>query len=144
MMRFFVIRHSSLNIRHWLALGCLSLLVGCGPGGPALGTVTGTVTLDGAPLADAKLEFQPRGEGSPSYGMTDAQGRYELRYSADRPGAMVGQHVVRITTYRQKSSGPDTPERLPAWCHSETKLTREVKAGANEIDLKLDPKNPPK
>ena len=138
------IRHSSFDIRHLIVVGCLTLLAGCGPSGPELGTVKGKVTLDGAPVPEAKVEFQPEDKGSASYGTTDKQGKYTLFYAAGRPGAMVGKHVVRIETYRQMPSGRDVPERLPAWCHSETKLTREVTSGANEINFEINSKNPPK
>jgi hypothetical protein len=88
----------------WFAVACLLLpLVGCGGGGYV--PVSGTVQLDGQPLADAKLIFEPIGDsagntaGSPSYGRTDADGRYTLRSPvADKNGAAIGKHRVRIVT----------------------------------------------
>jgi len=41
-----------------LGLACLLLLVGCGPAAPKLYPVSGTVTLDGQPLADGKIYFR--------------------------------------------------------------------------------------
>ena len=63
-------------------LACASLVIalsltGCGSDGPERGVVTGKVTLNGDPLPNADVEFQPE-EGSPSYGMTDEKGRYDL------------------------------------------------------------------
>lgn len=127
-----------------LLASCLVLLpaAGCGPGGPELGTVSGTVTLDGKPLPNARLEFQPLAKGSPSYGTTDENGRYELVYGIDRPGAMVGKHEVRISTareYREDDEGPliVVEEFLPPKYNEQTELTREVKSGSQEINFPL-------
>ena len=61
----------------------------CGIAG-IVATVTGTVTLDGQPLAAAMVRFQPASGGAPSAGTTDSSGRYELRHtrSASSPAAM--------------------------------------------------------
>ncbi|MFH1267628.1 MAG: carboxypeptidase regulatory-like domain-containing protein [Planctomycetota bacterium] len=127
-----------------LASLCVSsLAAGCADGGPKLGQVSGTVTLDGQPLAPAKVEFQPQeAGGSPSYGTTDESGRYELTFSLDRPGAMIGKHLVRITTYRQLSSqdpgGPgELPERVPPKYNANSELIREVESGHNSFDFQL-------
>ena len=96
------------STRFFIGLLCvfavtLLTTVGCGPGGPELGTVTGIVTFKGEPLPEAEIEFQPEAEGTPSYGTTDQEGRYELRFTPERNGAMVGTHRVQITTYRYES-----------------------------------------
>jgi hypothetical protein len=70
-------------------------VLGCGDASPVLTPVTGRVTLDGRPLADAVLEFVPAG-GSPSFGRTDAAGRYELWFAHRRPGGMAGLNLVRV------------------------------------------------
>ncbi len=128
-------------------LAALSLtlfpFLGCGRGAPSLGKVSGTVTLDGEPLPLAKIEFQPKETGkSPSYARTDEAGNYTLMYSVDLPGALPGEHTVRITTYRQEHQeiGPpkEFPERLPARYNSETDLTREVTSGSQTIDFELE------
>lgn len=80
-------------------------IVGCGDGNYV--PVSGVVLLDGQPLADAKLVFEPIADadgntgGSPSYGRTDDQGRYTLKSPvADQAGASLGKHRVRIITAR--------------------------------------------
>lgn len=121
---------------------CIS---GCGGGGgdvPDLGTVTGTVTLGGAPLADAQVVFQPT-KGRPSSGVTDSDGYYELIYNADNNGATVGTHKVSISTYREESpdDGSDdiiVPESVPAVYNTDTTLTSQVEAGSNEFDFALE------
>jgi hypothetical protein len=95
----------------WAVVGLMLPLVGCG--GDNYAPVSGVVQLNGEPLADAKLVFEPIGDtagktgGSPSYGRTDADGRYSLHSPvADRPGAALGQHRVRIIT----ASAPEYTE----------------------------------
>jgi len=76
----------------WL---CITF-VGCQPG-VALVTAGGKVTLDGTPLADTIVEFQPTGGGgSPSFGTTNADGGYTLRYTMTKAGVAPGEHIVRI------------------------------------------------
>jgi|GEM_PF-333547 len=67
--------------------------------------VSGVVTLNGSPLKNAKLVFEPIGDssgaapGKPSYGRTNESGRYRLEsFVPKRNGAIVGEHRVRIVT----------------------------------------------
>lgn len=79
----------------WLAVGLLLAAAGCG-GGLELIPVTGTVTLDDQPLADAAVVFTPVGGGPAASATTDAQGRFQLT-TVDRPGAVPGVHLVTVT-----------------------------------------------
>jgi len=57
----------------------LMLPTGCSSSSHSpLGTVSGTVTLDAQPLADAKIRFSTA-NSRPGTATTDASGRYELR-----------------------------------------------------------------
>jgi hypothetical protein len=124
----------------------LGLCAGCGRGaGPELAAVTGTVTLDGEPLAHANITFVPEGKnGSPSYGGTDADGRYRLLFSHNRAGAMPGKHRVQIEMQPPEtddSGNPVVPTetvQLPAKYRVPGNLTAEVEPGENEIDFELD------
>jgi len=109
----------------------VACLVGCGDSsGPELGKVSGTVTLDGAPLAGATVEFHPQGEGvRPSFGATDADGGYELMFLRDKPGAPVGMNTVMITV--------DPPQEVPAKYNKSSELTADVKSGSNQFDFNL-------
>ena len=127
-----------------LFLVCLVSLfsAGCRDGGPELGTVSGTVRLDGEPVPKATIVFQPGAGGSPSEGRTDENGYYELLYGVDKPGAMLGEHVVQISTYRQyrdDDEGPvlTAPELLPPKYNEESTLKRHVKSGSQTIDFDL-------
>ncbi|WDI44419.1 hypothetical protein [Bremerella sp. P1] len=72
------------------------LLVGCSESGPALEGVTGTITKNGVPFVGAQLEFYPEGPGAASYGKSDEQGNFKLRYSTGKPGAVIGNHKVTV------------------------------------------------
>ncbi|QDS87198.1 hypothetical protein EC9_13760 [Rosistilla ulvae] len=124
-------------------LCALTLIAGCsGPPSdqPDLGQVTGVVTLDGEPLPAAQIVFQPT-EGRASNGLTDAEGNYVLDFNLDTPGAKVGSHQVRITTFSEVDPSQEpTPELLPAKYHSKTELTATVAAGDNEIPFDLQSK----
>lgn len=142
-----------------LALLPLTLLVaGCGGGGNAA-TVTGTVTLDGAPLPNAVVTFSPADGEQNAIGRTDSQGRYEL-YRRDEAGAVLGEYTVRITgtpdpgSAQSTSAGSDDylaqvsgtassssttafKDPVPAKYNTQTELTATVQAGANDIDFDL-------
>ena len=124
---------------------CLSALLGCGDAPDNLSGVSGTVKLDGQPLEGALVEFTPQGEGSPSYGKTDAQGKYELAFNRDHNGAVIGQHQVRISTYNAGSPDDDpptqsSPEKVPAKYNVKSELTKTVESGDNSIDFDLEGK----
>lgn len=123
-----------------MALG----LGGCGRGKPAgisFATVTGTVTLDGEPLPQAFIRFEPE-SGRPSFGRTDATGVYSLRYKGEDWGAIVGAHTVKITT-ENLSEDTETGEMrfvnelLPVTYNARTTLTTVVEPGENVIDFSL-------
>ncbi len=118
------------------------LLAGCGHGSN-LGAVEGVVTLDGNPLPGAVVSFRPVNGGKQSYGRTDANGHYELRYSAKEMGAAVCKHKVTLTT--ATGEGPEARFQVekvpPQYLHSATtNLEKEVARGANKFDLDLTSK----
>lgn len=124
---------------------------GCG-GGPKVATVTGVITMDGEPIANANISFHPE-TGRGSTGQTDSEGRYELLFTQGRKGAVLGNHKVTISTkvYAQESRDVDydgnesgnavkgRAESMPDKYRvkSATILTAEVKSGKNEIDFPL-------
>lgn len=128
---------------------CLFLVLtwsGCGgPSGPAVGTVTGTVTFDGQPVPNASIQFVPIPEGRTSTAVTDAEGKYTLLYDSTQAGALVAKHLVRVTTTVPATYGDDgkvvkgsgKPELLPERYNTSSEIEKEVKAGSNVIDLTL-------
>lgn len=103
--------------KHVAAWASLALLVGCG-GEFRMAPVSGVVTLDGEPLVNASLYFQPQRSGSgpvvgpPSIGVTDEEGRYRLRAQTNDTGAVVGDHVVSISTFESRMVDPQNSDRV--------------------------------
>jgi hypothetical protein len=117
----------------------LATFAGCGPG-IKVAPVSGVVTLDGKPLANAHLAFQPQAAkgtvnaGTGSYAISDANGAYALRLAdTDRPGAVVASHRVEINL-RNEADDRDPRTRppqktLPVKYNRDSVLTFEVTAG---------------
>ena len=119
------------------------MMGGCGDGGPELAPVSGRVTMDGTPLVMAEIVFQPDGEtGSPSFGITDEDGRYEMGYTRDKKGALIGWHTVRIISATELE-GPGgeailRPQSVPARYNEDSELREEVLPDEDNVfDFKL-------
>ena len=95
------------------------LLAGCNQDPFRVAPVSGTVTLDGKPVAQTAVMFQPVLAGNPnpgpgSFGITDADGRYTLKLvGKETPGGVVGKHMVRFDPYSDEVADPtsDRPFR---------------------------------
>jgi hypothetical protein len=128
-----------------LSVTLTMMLSACSKNEIDLSQVTGVITLDGQPLESAQIEFTPEA-GRISIGTSDAAGRYHLRYTNERNGALHGKHKVSITTALppvQEEGAPWTKGRkelLPARYNSKTELTAEVKPGKNDINFELTSK----
>ena len=87
----------------------LSLASGCSRGRqyPPTHSVSGVVTIDGQPIADAIVSFLPDDGQNPANGSTDASGRYELTSFTRGDGAMEGSFRVTIVKYEKE--GEDKP-----------------------------------
>jgi len=124
----------------WQLVVCTGMLAvsGCGGGDspPPLAVVKGTVTLDGNPLPNAAVLFTPtNGKGGASSGTTDSSGAYSLNYPPDHAGAVISEHVVRITG---KTGGAATAvEPVPPKYNDKSELKATVKAGENKHDFAL-------
>jgi hypothetical protein len=131
----------------WLAF--VGLAAGCGE---PVNEVSGTVRLDGQPLADASVQFHPADDLYLGlyYGRTDADGRFVL---ASRAGNSVkpGKYVVLISKPVKKDGSAPSPEddpmemARPGTLHNalppvyESKatspFTAEVHPGKNDLPL---------
>ena len=143
-----------------IRLACVPFLLivfsaGCEDKGPALGTVSGTITLEGEPVAEALVEFMPLEKGESgtlgrtaiSAERTDSNGRYEMQYSVDRKGVLLGKHQVQITTWRSdktpEGGNIEIKERIPKWYWGpDGVLEFDVKEGENVADFDLTKKKP--
>jgi hypothetical protein len=130
-----------------LFVGLAVLVAGCGDG-RQLGTVSGKVTLDGQPLAGARVNFQPdaavRNTGIGSFGKTDANGEYSLTLiDESAKGAVVGKHRVMIKAIsdnaadRVDDKAPAGKDRVPLEYNLNTTLFFEVKPGPNTANWAL-------
>ncbi len=120
------------------------LLVGCGTSGPQLGTVDGTVTLNGEPLKEAVVSFRPVAGGRTAEGITNDKGEFVIEFAAGSQGALLGDHEVRVTTFRERViadngrvEDPGVLEKVPSKYNDESELIRTVEPGANHFELEL-------
>ena len=114
-------------------------LIGCiGDEEVELGEVSGVVTDAKGPVADALVEFYPV-KGRPSHGKTGPSGRYELTYSEDRSGAVVGPHVIRVTTVGPAATPPSDDEEVLEVPAKTVEMPGqiEVAIGDNAVDIDL-------
>jgi hypothetical protein len=125
-------------MRKW-SLGpfVIALVMGCS-GNTKSSPVSGAVTMDGEPLANAMVSFQPIGKelnsGPGSTGKTNDRGEYALEVVGGGNGAVEGLHKVMIR------SG-DAKVTIPAKYNVKTELRYEVKPGNNaNVDFKLTSK----
>ena len=123
---------------------------GCGrSNGPQFGSVEGTVTMDGKPLPNAQIAFQPIGDnkdkGGPSIATTDEDGYYELQYTLNQEGAVVGKHLVKIKTAGtiedENGNAVQQPEKVPArynvYAEKTPEMNVDVESGGKTIDFAL-------
>lgn len=109
-MRFHPARSSSLL---FILLGTLAAgLAGCGEGLPSFSDVTpvtGTVKLNGSPLADADVQFVPDFVPPESFlgstAKTDANGKYELMTGKSK-GTIPGKFKVTVSKFADKNGNP--------------------------------------
>ena len=131
-------------------LGALCVVAGCNSA-PGVAPVSGKVTLDGKPVANVHVTFQPlatAGKEDPgvgSYADTDAEGKYTLlTVDADKPGAVAGKHRVECnfknTTDDDREPRFRAPaKKLPEKYNVRSELTFDVPSGGTteaNFDLK--------
>ena len=138
-----------------VALAVAVLFPACGKNVLKTEPVTGTITLDGAPLANCVVYFTPSGEGSQGVGRTDDKGVYTLQTAQGAAGAGTtpGSYKVHFTCEEVVSpeeldaEGNTIKEEvvksvLPAKYNNDdtSGFTAEVVKGKNTIDFALESK----
>jgi hypothetical protein len=136
----------SLSMSRWLVLAVTAALaVGCGGEDiPTLVPVSGTVSMDGKPIAGASVEFIPLDPKQPQTAggaTTDQSGKYIAMYRGN-PGLSPGKYKVNV----QKAASPDSSKtaggiekdpymaKLSADAGKvETKVRKEIKAELNRV-----------
>jgi hypothetical protein len=92
-------------VSYFLLIGAALFSSGCGEGGPSVASVSGTVTYQGQPVADAMVTFIPE-KGTPGNGQTDASGKYTIS-TRGKNGAVLGLNKVTVT--KMTTDGPAMP-----------------------------------
>lgn len=135
-----------MSIISMICIGCSSQV-----DEPEIAAVSGTVTLDGQPGANLLVTFEPDMAGTggsqagrSSTGTTDSEGKFELYYKDEAKGAVVGTHVVRISSASGGGpAGGDSaapPIEIASQYGVESTLTKEVQSGANEFKIDVTSK----
>ncbi len=112
---------------------------GCSADSFTTAAVTGKVTVDDKPMAGIMLEFEPERTGNEilptAYGMTDAEGRYEVSRVGDpggKPGAVIGMNTVRLSATEGSGS------KIHPYYSDQGAFQREVVEGDNVLDFEIE------
>lgn len=133
----------------WLTPGILLLVLGvlgCSSGSQVeMGTVTGTVFVDGSPAgAGLQLEFDPVTKGvRGSTAVTDASGNYEAEYSLSTKGVRTGPCVVKLVAPETAPPAPGRKRKLPfpdPYYDEIRQVT--ISPGHNTVDLEISKSGP--
>lgn len=131
-----------------LTVAWCGLLVGCSNSN--LATVRGNVTLDGTPLDQGSIVFEPADGKGPVAGGTIQNGKYLL---AGESAAVPGKKIVRInasrTTGRKIEAGPPAPAGtmvdevlyVPESYNEKSTLSVQLEAGDSSHDFALRSKS---
>ncbi|MEW4560995.1 Ig-like domain-containing protein [Bremerella sp. JC770] len=137
-----------LHLHFVLAISAVALLTGCGPTSSVdLGQVSGTVTMNGEPVPGLVLIFQPVG-GRPSYGRTDNNGHYTMRFTLNHDGVKTGKAGIYFDPFTLEAD-PESPlntERVEVDKTQFKKIPKEffevfrtevIEPGSNVIDIDI-------
>ena len=129
-------RHSSLLALIFTAF----LFAGCGP---ATGTVSGTVTLDGRPVDNGIISFIPADTTKAQPVTVDIKaGNYTAHLQTGPTTVQISAPVV--TGQRKEYNSPDAPliditeESIPAKYNSDSQLRVDIQRGANTKDWVIE------
>jgi hypothetical protein len=136
-------------MRSRFLLGCALLLLTAGCQSKSkFAPVSGKVTLDGKPLVNAMVSFQPIAKedeaiaGIGSSGKTNENGEFILTAATGEKGAIIGKHRVVISRVEESpGTGDERPPRggwpqkdkVPARYNSESQMTFDVLTGGTTV-----------
>lgn len=102
--------------------------------------VSGHVTLDGKSLPNATIIFKPLDGNRGSHATTNSKGIYELKYSKERSGVMLGKHAVTVSTGKLQKVNDLVEivgELVPTRYNIDSNLTIDVTESNMSCDLVL-------
>jgi hypothetical protein len=122
----------------------VSLLLAAGCEEPTTGTVTGTVTVDGAPAKNGSIAFFPVNGKASTAGAEIVDGQYTAEVAFGQ--SKVEIRVPKVVGERKLYDAPNSPmksvlaETLPAKYNDASELTLDVQPGENRKDFPLTTK----
>ncbi len=126
-------------------LGCTAVLIaallvaGCGKSN--VGTVSGTVTVDGEPAKTGSIVFYPQNKKARTAGAVIDNGRYTTEVALGTAKVEIRvPRVVGQTKLYDAAKSPVKPilaEALPPKYNDQTELTIDVQPGTNQHDFPL-------
>jgi len=128
------------------ALVVASTSPGCGPSGPEMARVSGTVTYEGKPVPLGTVSFVAKdANGRNATGAIQSDGSYTLQTEKPGDGAQVGEYAVTISATEAPLLDYIPPKPVPVKRHVPEKyekpdtsgLTATVKSGSNTIPFDL-------
>ncbi len=130
-----------------LMIAVVSLASGCGPSGPTRAEVTGTVTLNGEPVAEGSINFFPvAGVKGPEAGAAIREGKYHIPRNV---GPVVGENRVELRAFQKSGRRIQDPTAPPGTMTEEianifpveyntnSTLVRDVQKGKNEFVFEI-------
>ncbi|MBM4088948.1 MAG: carboxypeptidase regulatory-like domain-containing protein [Planctomycetes bacterium] len=95
----------------WVGLAAvvaaIGIVVGCDKGPTeSVAKAGGTVTMNGEPVASARVTFHPVSGSRISHGTTDAMGKFTLSTFGVNDGALIGKHKVTVSKVEGADSTP--------------------------------------
>ncbi len=85
-----------------------TVMVGCGESRVSVGKATGTVTMDGKPLANVTVVFHPKAGRPVAKGKTNDAGEFTMTTYEQDDGAPLGENDV--TVYQEVKVDGNSPE----------------------------------
>ena len=143
------------------SLVCCLFFAGCSAtnsidyGKVTLVNVSGTVTLDGQPLAGAVVTFENQETGTMSFARTNSSGSYTLQFDSDKDGVTPGRKLVRFSTTRtilglrgedgaeegeastEGAQSDRKQEQVPECYNGKSTLTVEITEDSTTVDFDL-------
>ncbi len=122
-----------------MLLGLIAMGCGADPEQYEITSLSGIVTCEGKPVANAVVNFTPIADanrkegrpGRPALGRTDESGRFTLTTYENDDGVIIGKHTVTVGAGFDESTGNNTR-------FSCADATKEVTVEAGMREIKLD------
>jgi len=111
------------------------VITGCGPSGPTMRTISGTVTYDGQPVSNGQIIFRATDAG----GVGDAGPIKDGKYEAKVRG---GPKTVEITAQRETGKkdslgGAEVEQFIPENYNTKTELKADISDDNSALNFDL-------